>query len=222
MAVDSRAIEIGIEVRARSSGSRRVGESENDILRGCSGPGDRRASGAGPSGGGRRAAAGVARTRGLWTVEIGGRRCGKSQGAYACCSASWPRPPDFLEAFAEEKTLGRRFVARSPAGLYVDAASCRPPRLADRRTAGTSIPTCRCPGRQARPDRGAPVRAALWLGRPDSRQSEGNLRPRPPPAPATSEARKSPGIASWAGVGQAGRRVGQGPSPIDVTGAVAP
>lgn len=61
------------------------------------------------------------RTRGQWTVEIEGRRiaAGNLKAAYrTLLLALSERSPDFLARFAEEKGRSRRFVARTPGGLY--------------------------------------------------------------------------------------------------------
>ena len=61
------------------------------------------------------------RTRGQWTVEIEGRRiaAGNLKAAYrTLLIALSERSPDFLARFAEEKGRSRRFVARTPGGLY--------------------------------------------------------------------------------------------------------
>lgn len=61
------------------------------------------------------------RTRGQWTVAIEGRRisAGNLKVAYrTLLIALSERFPDFLARFAEEKGRSRRFVARTPGGLY--------------------------------------------------------------------------------------------------------
>jgi hypothetical protein len=62
-----------------------------------------------------------ARTRGQWRVEIAGRPTPvpNLKAAYrALLLALDERHPDFLARFAEEKGRSRRFVARTPGGLY--------------------------------------------------------------------------------------------------------
>jgi hypothetical protein len=131
MAGDERSVEIDIDVgRAIERARLSFGERENDILRRLllarpqpmrpRGGVDRR----------REAPRGAARTRGLWTVEIGGRRLAAANLKDAYCVLLRELAaihPDFLQAFADEKTFGRRFVARSPAALYG-----RSPHLAGR------------------------------------------------------------------------------------------
>lgn len=117
-----RRIEIDLDVhraieRARSS----LGERENDILRRLlltarakpwrlAGPPAR-----------ARAATGSARSRGLWSVEIVGRRLPAANLKHAyrllLCELDAAHP-HFLEDFAREKERTRRFVARAPADLY--------------------------------------------------------------------------------------------------------
>jgi hypothetical protein len=61
------------------------------------------------------------RSRGQWTVEIEGRRipAANLKAAYrALLLALAERQADFLPRFAEEKGRSRRFVARTPVGLY--------------------------------------------------------------------------------------------------------
>lgn len=61
------------------------------------------------------------RTRGLWTVVVQGDRiaAGNLKSAYrALLTALSGKFPDFLSRFAEEKGRSRRFVARTPGGLY--------------------------------------------------------------------------------------------------------
>jgi hypothetical protein len=117
----SRTIEIDVDVhRAIERGRRGLGESENDILRRlllpARMPGPRpepvRATGA---------ASAQPRRRGLWSIEIGGRQIAAAnlKDAYWLLLATLHRAhPGFLEAFAEERTFGRKFVARAPAELY--------------------------------------------------------------------------------------------------------
>ncbi|HET9639848.1 MAG TPA: hypothetical protein VFP12_11640 [Allosphingosinicella sp.] len=61
------------------------------------------------------------RNRGQWTVEIEGRRiaAGSLKAAYRTFLITLSeRSPEFLTRFAEEKGRSRRFVARTPGGLY--------------------------------------------------------------------------------------------------------
>lgn len=61
------------------------------------------------------------RIRGQWTVEIEGHRiaAGSLKAAYrTLLTALSERSPDFLVRFAEEKGRSRRYVARTPGGLY--------------------------------------------------------------------------------------------------------
>ena len=61
------------------------------------------------------------RSRGQWTVEISGRPTpvANLKAAYrTLLLALNERHPDFLSRFAEEKGRSRRFVARTPGGLY--------------------------------------------------------------------------------------------------------
>jgi hypothetical protein len=117
----SRTIEIDVDVhRAIERGRRGLGESENEILRRLLLPARKPGAWPGP---GRTTGAADAepRRRGLWSVEIGGRRIAAAnlKDAYrVLLAALHSAHPGFLETFAQEKTFGRRFVARSPAGLY--------------------------------------------------------------------------------------------------------
>jgi hypothetical protein len=118
-----RGIEIDLDVhraieRARDS----LGEDENDILRRLLlTPQARRPRRLAATSAASRAAAGPARSRGLWSVEIGGRRLPAANLKHAYCTllreldSAHPR---FLEDFAREKERSRRFVARTPADLY--------------------------------------------------------------------------------------------------------
>lgn len=127
--VSWRQIAIDLEVhRAIERARLGLGESENDILRRLvlSPPGTRPPRT--PPAAGPRAAAGRARNRGLWTVEIAGRRipAANAKQAYRILLRELAAAhPHFLEAFAEEAGRARRFVARSPAALYA-----RSPHLA--------------------------------------------------------------------------------------------
>jgi hypothetical protein len=97
-----------------------LGESENDILRRLLLP----ARGAGKRAEakpGARRAPGPPRGRGLWSVEIAGRRipAANAKQAYRILLRELAAAhPHFLEAFAGEKGRARHFVARSPAALY--------------------------------------------------------------------------------------------------------
>jgi hypothetical protein len=130
VASECKTVEIDIEVsRAIERARRSFGESENDILRRLllarrepARPSGAKSGSVGPRGPGR--------ARGLWTVEIGGRRLGAANLKDAYCVLLRELAavhPAFLHAFADEKTFGRRFVARSPAALYG-----RSPHLAGR------------------------------------------------------------------------------------------
>lgn len=120
--IEIREIDIDVDVhraieRARVS----FGESENDILRRLLlAP---RGSKAAPprSEAAPKPARTEPRRRGLWTVEIGGRKipAANLKHAYRTLLRELDAShPHFLESFAAEQARGRRFVARSPAGLY--------------------------------------------------------------------------------------------------------
>jgi hypothetical protein len=120
-----RTIEIEIDVhRAIERARIALGESENDILRRLLRPKRIRAVLPDVPGGSARPS-GPSRGRGLWSVEIGGRRrpAANAKQAYRILlhelAAAYPH---FLEAFAEEQGRSRRFVARTPAALYGKAA----------------------------------------------------------------------------------------------------
>ena len=122
MTEELRPIGIDLDVqraieRARIS----FGECENDLLRRLllaargsrTGP-PRRAAAPGP-------VRGEPRRRGLWTVEVGGRRIAAAnlKHAYRILLRELEAAhPHFLEAFARERSRGRRFVARAPAELF--------------------------------------------------------------------------------------------------------
>lgn len=121
----SRTIEIDVEVhRAIERARQALGESENDILRRLlllptrgrrAGPGTEASPGA------PRGASGAPRSRGLWSVEMAGRRIPATnlKQAYRILLRELAvAHPHFLEAFAEEAGRGRRFVARTPETLY--------------------------------------------------------------------------------------------------------
>jgi hypothetical protein len=126
--------EIGVDLdvhraieRARVS----FGESENDILRRLLlAP---RGSGKRPAAGAPAPAQGEPRRRGLWTVEMAGRKIPAANLKHAYrtllreLAASHPH---FLEAFGEERARGRRMVARMPEALFA-----RSPHLARRHAA---------------------------------------------------------------------------------------
>lgn len=127
----SREIEIGVDVsRAIERARRTFAESENDILRRLLVARPQPIRPRRGAGGGKDAPRGAARRRGLWTLEIGGRRLAAANLKDAYCALLRELAaahPAFLQAFADEKTFGRRFVARSPAALYD-----RSPHLAGR------------------------------------------------------------------------------------------
>jgi negative regulator of replication initiation len=122
-----RRVEIDVAVhRAIERGRHALGESENDILRRLLlGTGRRADGGRGAPAGGAARAPGQVRSRGLWTVEIGGRRIAAAnlKQAYRRLLLELDAAhPQFLEAFAVEKGRTRHFVARTPAALYGSAA----------------------------------------------------------------------------------------------------
>jgi hypothetical protein len=121
MSRQHRTIEIEIDVhRAIERGRLALGESENDILRRLLLPRRTRAIlPRGPAGATRPP--GPSRGRGLWTVDIGGRRipAANAKHAYRILLRELAAAhPHFLEAFADERGRSRRFVARTPAALY--------------------------------------------------------------------------------------------------------
>lgn len=118
-----RRIEIDLAVhraieRRRSS----VSESENDILRRILAGSSRRAA---PLPRAAGAPAGATRTRGSWSVQLGGGRltAANLKDAYRrlLCELAAAHP-HFLDEFAGEKERRRRFVARAPAALYEHSA----------------------------------------------------------------------------------------------------
>lgn len=127
-----RSIAIDVEVhRAIEHARVAFGETENEILRRLilpargvrPRPRPAREAGGAPAGG-------PPRRRGLWSVEIGGRRIAAAnlKQAYRLLLRELDAAyPHFLASFAGEKTFGRRYVARTPAGLYA-----RSPHLARR------------------------------------------------------------------------------------------
>lgn len=120
-----RTIEIDIGVhRAIERARLALGESENDILRRLLVRGRTGKPFAGPRAGPARPP-GPSRGRGLWTVEIAGRRipAASAKQAYRILLRELAAAhPHFLEAFAEERGRSRRFVARTPAALYGKSA----------------------------------------------------------------------------------------------------
>jgi hypothetical protein len=117
-----RRIGIDLDVqRAIEQARISFGECENDILRrlllaarrGRTGP-PPRAAAPGP-------VRGEPRRRGLWTVEVGGQKipAANLKHAYRTLLRELEAAhPHFLDAFAQERSRGRRFVARTPAGLF--------------------------------------------------------------------------------------------------------
>ncbi len=136
---DRKTIEIDVEVNAAIERLRRsFQESANDILR-------RRLLGE-PEGAGRSetsaarsetSASDLAaveepgeRIRGRWTVELEGKRVATSnlKTAYRTLLLLLDeRHPEFLQAFAAQRTRARRFVARAPRDLFLNS-----PKLAKR------------------------------------------------------------------------------------------
>jgi negative regulator of replication initiation len=121
MSGDLRRIEIDLAVhRAIERRRRSFDETENDILRRLllSPPRARpRAAGAPQI----RRVAGAPRSRGSWTVEIGGERraAANMKEAYRLLlRALAAAHPHFLEAFATETARGRRYVATTAMALY--------------------------------------------------------------------------------------------------------
>jgi negative regulator of replication initiation len=124
MTAARRMIEIDVDVhRVIERGRQAFGESENDILRRLLLPA--RSRRAGPQSeappGAPRGASGAPRSRGLWSVEMAGRRipAANLKHAYRILLRELAvAHPHFLEAFAGETGRARRFVARTPAALY--------------------------------------------------------------------------------------------------------
>jgi len=119
-----RRIAVDLDVhRAIERARRALGESDNDILRRLllGGGGARRSPPPCSPGGAGSAGRGPARRRGLWSVEIAGRRLPAANLKHAWClllgelDAAYPH---FLEELAAEKERTRRAVARTPAALY--------------------------------------------------------------------------------------------------------
>ena len=124
MADGFRPIEIDVAVhRAIERARLALGESENDILRRLLLAPGRAALGAATAAARGRAPAvpGAPRSRGLWSVEIGGRRlpAANLKQAYRTLLRELAAAhPQFLAAFAGEAGRARRYVARSAAELY--------------------------------------------------------------------------------------------------------
>lgn len=119
---DRRPIEVDLDVHRAIEGARiSLGESDNDILRrlllGGAQAGRRRPSRNAGSGSG----GGAARSRGLWSVELAGRRLPAANLKHAWCLLLRELDtayPHFLEELAGEKERSRRAVARAPKDLY--------------------------------------------------------------------------------------------------------
>jgi len=115
-----RQIAIDLDVHRVIERQRRsFGESDNDILRRLllPAPGPRAPAARSVS----RGAARLPRSRGLWSVEIGGRRIPAANLKQAYCvmlRELAAAHPQFLAAFADVKGRTRRPVARTPAALY--------------------------------------------------------------------------------------------------------
>ena len=115
--------QIGIDVdvnRAIEQRRRAFTESENDILRRIllAPAADRVDEAPRPS---PKRERGETRSRGLWSVEVGGERrpAANLKDAYrTLLHMLSDRYPDFLHKFAAEKARSRRFVATSPDELY--------------------------------------------------------------------------------------------------------
>lgn len=130
-----RAIEIDVDVhRAIEQARLALGESANDILRRLLLSARRGRARARPASGAAGAPArGPSRSRGLWSVEIAGRRIPAANLKHAYrvllreLDAAYPH---FLASFADERTFGRRYVARTPTALFA-----RSPHLARRHAA---------------------------------------------------------------------------------------
>lgn len=125
----SRDIGVDLDVhraieRARIS----LGETPNDILRRLLLPG--RSDRPRPASATPRPGQAQPRRRGLWTVEIGGRRIPAANLKHAyrtlLCDLAAAHP-HFLEEFGAERARGRRLVARAPEDLFP-----RSPHLAGR------------------------------------------------------------------------------------------
>ena len=117
-------IEIDVHVhRAIERARETLGENENDILSRLllAGRGRHVARRVQAAPGKPRGASGAPRSRGLWSVEIAGRRipAANLKHAYRILLRELAvAHPHFLEAFAAEAGRARRFVARAPAALY--------------------------------------------------------------------------------------------------------
>ena len=143
--IDVIEIQVDVEVnRAIEQGRLAFGESANDILRRLLLPARRGRARVRPAAdatdgaaadttAGGAPAAGPSRSRGLWSVEIAGKRIAAAnlKHAYRLLLRELDAAhPHFLAAFADEKTFGRRYVARTPAALFA-----RSPHLARRHAA---------------------------------------------------------------------------------------
>ncbi|HST36123.1 MAG TPA: hypothetical protein VLK25_05790 [Allosphingosinicella sp.] len=126
--------EIGIDLdvhRAIERARLSFGESANDILRRLLLP--RRGGERAPAAAAPGSAHAEPRRRGLWTVEIGGRKipAANLKHAYRTLLVELAAShPHFLDAFGEERARGRRMVARTPEALFA-----RSPHLAPRHAA---------------------------------------------------------------------------------------
>jgi len=124
MADELQPIAIDLDVKRAIERARvALGESENDILRRLLLAPRGRRSGTSPARGAATPGQGRAEPlrRGLWTVEIGGRRIAAAnlKHAYRTLLRELAAAhPHFLEDYAEEISRGRRFVARSPEALF--------------------------------------------------------------------------------------------------------
>jgi len=119
-----RQIAIDLDVhRAIERQRQAFGETENDILRRLLEPVRGRKAGARASAlrDAPRSASPAPRSRGLWSVEIGGRKIPAANLKHAyrrLLRELAAAHPQFLDAFAGEKGRTRRPVARTPAALY--------------------------------------------------------------------------------------------------------
>lgn len=119
---DRRRIEIGMDVhRAIERARLAIDESEDEILRRLL----LRPAARKPGSGAGRPPPGTVRSRGLWSLDIAGRRipAANAKQAYRILLRELADAyPHFLETFAAEQGRSRRYVARSPAALYGKAA----------------------------------------------------------------------------------------------------
>ena len=119
-----RQIAIDLDVhRAIERHRQALCETENEILRRLVLPARGRAAGVrGPAPGiWSRMASSAPRSRGLWSVEVGGRKipAANLKDAYRRLLRELAAAhPQFLDAFAGEKGRTRRPVARTPTELY--------------------------------------------------------------------------------------------------------